>query len=285
MRLSVETHWLREKFNDETALRMIRAAGFDAFDYSFYWMRPDQDVLGEDYQLHARHLRQLADELGLQCNQAHAPLEFYYTNQMNETDPLYLRIVRSIEFASILGADNIIIHAVPGVSLPADVDFYAYNRAYYLSFLPYCRRYHISVSVENLYVQYDPVLGDPMEMQAFVQSLESPYFNICMDLGHSGKTGFDVADSIRKMDPALLKALHVHDNDKKDDYHWLPYEGQLNWHEIAGALGEIGYQGDFTYEIFGFLKQQDPGNLQAALNFAEATGRFIIQKIQKKRLL
>ena len=101
-----------------------------------------------------------------------------------------------------------------------------------------------------------------------------------MDLGHSGKTGFDVADSIRKMDPALLKALHVHDNDKKDDYHWLPYEGQFNWHKIACALREIGYRGDFTYEIFGFLRKQDPGNLQAALNFAEATGRFIIKKIQ-----
>ena len=34
MLLSVDTNILRDRFDDHTAIKMIREAGFDAFDYS-----------------------------------------------------------------------------------------------------------------------------------------------------------------------------------------------------------------------------------------------------------
>lgn len=37
MQLSMETVVLRNKFGDETAIRMLKEAGFDGIDYSFYW--------------------------------------------------------------------------------------------------------------------------------------------------------------------------------------------------------------------------------------------------------
>ena len=77
MRLSVETGTLRRKFDDETAIRMISEAGFDAFDYSFFWTwGTSDDMLGDDYLEKAHKLRKLADELGIECNQAHAPMEY-----------------------------------------------------------------------------------------------------------------------------------------------------------------------------------------------------------------
>ena len=36
MKLSNDTSILRNRYDDETAIRMLKAAGFDAFDYSAY---------------------------------------------------------------------------------------------------------------------------------------------------------------------------------------------------------------------------------------------------------
>ena len=41
---------------------MIKDAGFDAFDYSFYRAIPDgKDILGDDYKECATRLRKIAD--------------------------------------------------------------------------------------------------------------------------------------------------------------------------------------------------------------------------------
>ena len=104
MRLSVETYILREMFSDESALRMIREAGFDAFDYSFYWVSDGTDMLRQDFLQRASLLRRLADDLGLFCNQAHAPFEMEYGDAFDLTNTNYLRLVRCLEFAAVLGA-------------------------------------------------------------------------------------------------------------------------------------------------------------------------------------
>ena len=122
MKLSVETYIFRERFDDQTAIQMIKDAGFDAFDYSMYWMSDGKDMLGEDYRERALKLRSLADKIGISCNQAHAPCDFRYCDELNEANMAYCRLVRSIEIASILGAKNIIVHAIKE-ELPDDVSF------------------------------------------------------------------------------------------------------------------------------------------------------------------
>ena len=37
MKLSIETYAIREKVGDEQAIRLLKAAGFDGIDYSFYY--------------------------------------------------------------------------------------------------------------------------------------------------------------------------------------------------------------------------------------------------------
>ena len=38
MKLSTETGGLRRRYDDKVAVKMIKDAGFDAFDYSFCYM-------------------------------------------------------------------------------------------------------------------------------------------------------------------------------------------------------------------------------------------------------
>lgn len=284
MLLSVETYVLRERFGDEAALRLIKNAGFDAYDYSFYWTNEKSDMLGDDYLEHATKIRAISNSLGLVCNQAHAPFDIRYGDVLDETGEKYRRLVRAIHAASVLGAPNIIVHVLKPSYLPEDVDFWEFNQAYIKSLAPYCEKHNINVSVETLFNGDNaPVLGKPEDMQRFLKELESERFNTCIDLGHLSKSGLVPEEVIRASSKETLKTLHVQDNNLKDDSHWLPYCGDLNWDGITSALAEMGYSGDFTFEICGYLKRQDEANIPAALKFAEQTGRLLIDKISKAK--
>lgn len=46
-----------------------------------------------------------------------------------------------------------------------------------------------------------------------------------------------------------IATLHVSDYDFKNERHWLPGEGMLDWQSIINALKEISYNGAWLYEI------------------------------------
>ncbi|MBR5519059.1 MAG: sugar phosphate isomerase/epimerase [Clostridia bacterium] len=288
MLLSVDTNVLRDKYDDITAIKMIKEAGFDAYDYSMFRAKGERDMLGDDYIERARNLRKISDEIGILCRQAHAPFSFQYTNKIDISDPEYLKIVRSMEVASILGAKNIIVHTVKK-DLPDGFDLEDYSREFYRSFIPYCEKYNISISVENLVGRHPEtkekfeVFSNPLKHIEFVKSLESKYFNICIDVGHSALLGYMPEDVINAMDSSLFKTIHIHDNDFERDSHVLPYEGKTDWEAVTKALANVGYEGDFSFELEGLFYRLDDALLLAGLKFAEATGRVLIEKIENTR--
>lgn len=285
MRLSVETHSLREAFGDEKAIKMIKDAGFDAFDYSFYWLKgKEEDMLSGDYVGKAEKTREYIEKIGFCCNQAHAPFDFRHFDDIDMANENYMRMVRSIECAHILGADNIIMHPVG--RLPSDYNYVEYNRNYLKSFLPYCEKFNMNVSVENMcaHDEDDNIIGikgytTPEEHIAFVKSLDSERFNICVDTGHYAIMGTKPEGAIGKMNAGILKSLHIHDNNYKADQHLLPFSGEFDWEGITSALNDIGYCGDFTLEITGFFRKIGKELFEDGLKFAERTGRALIEKV------
>lgn len=284
MKLSVETSVMGDRFGDEKAIEMIKNAGFDCFDYSMYWMSEENDILKDDYRERAEKLRKKSDELNIECNQAHAPFEIEKDDEFSVLNEAYKRLVRSIEVASIMGAKNIIVHAIKTDTCRGE-DFYELNRRFYQSLVPYCEKFNICVSVENLFHWNEkilPILSDPAEHLDFVKSLNSPWLNICIDVGHSSITGHKPEDVIAAMDAGVLKTLHIHDNDGVDDWHLLPYTGSFEWDKIMAALSEINYDGELTFEIFGYLKRLPDDLIEDGLCFAEKVGRKLISKFNNK---
>jgi len=43
--------------------------------------------------------------------------------------------------------------------------------------------------------------------------------------------------------------LHVHDNSGKNDDHYFPFEGNIDWKKFVEGLKEINYQGVFMFEL------------------------------------
>lgn len=46
----------------------------------------------------------------------------------------------------------------------------------------------------------------------------------------------------------LIQNTHMSDYDRKNERHWLPGEGVIDWNELLFALVESGYEGPFIYE-------------------------------------
>jgi len=288
MILSTQTFYLSELFGDETAVRMLAEAGYDALDYSMFRITEDSHILNsEGYKEYALNLKRTAEEAGVHFNQAHAPFpSVRYGNDEYNAD-MFKKIVRSMEVASILGAKIIIVHPF---ACPKEVDQKGENIAFYNRLLPYCKEYGIKVALENMW-GYDErrgcivpnVCSTGAELAEYVDELDSEWFVACLDVGHSGLIGEEASTAIRVLGKERLKALHIHDNDYKRDCHVIPFVGKMNWEDITKALADIGYEGDFTLEADSFLYGYDKEFISSAVKFMHDTGRYLISRIENAK--
>ena len=68
----------------------------------------------------------------------------------------------------------------------------------------------------------------------------------CFDTNHL--LGEDPLEFIKAVGDKIV-TLHVSDYDFKNERHWLPGEGLLNWKEILEAIKGLNYKGSWLYEI------------------------------------
>ena len=88
------------------------------------------------------------------------------------------------------------------------------------------------------------------ELCELVDTLGNQYSNVgvCWDFGHANLVYGDQVPCLRYLSHRL-KVTHVHDNRGEFDEHRPPYLGNVNWEAIMPTLKEIGYQGDFSFEV------------------------------------
>lgn len=294
MLVSTQTDHLSRLYSHEQAIRMLAKAGYEAFDLSLFCMLNDNDPLNTDDHLSiANHLRTVAEECNILCNQAHAPFPSSKADQaFNQS--IFRRIVRAMEIASILGAKQIVVHPVQHLYYPENAArLQQMNLEFYTALIPYCQKFGIKVALENMF-QMDPrrkvliesTCNSPDEFCAYMDALPREYFTACLDIGHCALVGQDAANMIRALGHDRLGALHVHDNDFHHDSHTLPFMGVLDWNAITTALADIRYQGDITLEADNFMGRLPEATLAEATHLMCTVAKHlrddVCRKIQQK---
>lgn len=280
MKISTDNGPIRNRFGDMRAVEMIAAAGFDGIDYTFYEIDPHNDILALPIRTRdvlIEQIRDCAQENNVTVVQAHAPFD-YHAGESKDSKS-YQDVLRSMDFAAALGCRQIVIHTLkfqPGDERAEDV-----NREFLLGFLPYADALNLDIGVENLFV-YDEKCrcfrgqhALPQQMNAFIDSLGSPRFKVCCDLGHAAITGVEPQTFIRGMSAQRMTMLHVHDTDYRSDMHTLPYQGRQNWNAITKALAEIGFSGSMNLEVCGYYSAFPMEMIPAALRMAAQTARHL----------
>ena len=303
MRLSTTTGEIEKRYGYIEAVKMIAEAGFDAYDIdtSKIHVSPDSPILRDDYVDYVQRLKGIADEKGIVCNQAHAP----FPTQLNGNDEYNKKtfdlIIRSMECASILGAEIIVVHPIKNSSsshanafsyepFESKGELYAENIRFFKGLIPYCEKYNIKIAVENMWERHPlhrdtlipAILGFAEEHARFIQDVGSEWIVACLDIGHSLICGEKPQEAIKFLG-SDLKSLHVHDCNGYEDSHALPYSMSADWGAILQALADTKYDGDFTFEADNFLKNYPDGLLPDALRYMCTVGRYMVEQIVQAR--
>ena len=295
MELSVNIDNLFSRFSLEKSIEIYKNAGMTAIDYNLDEMvkNPDSAFNTDAYRKEAQRVRKAVEESGLRINQTHAPFHFKnWDDEEHYKSVIYPTILRSIEISAMLGAKVAVVHPLHHrVYHGHEEEIFRLNMDFYRSLIPYCREWGIKVGVENMWqtdlrrnhIVFD-TCGTKEEFVRYIDTLDSEYMVATLDIGHVGlPLGDDEAwDFIRVLGHDRLKSLHVHDNDYRSDMHALPFYGRIDWNEVTRALGEIDYDGDFTYEV-KFHGNTPDGFVQTAANYMADVGRYLIDRIDSCR--
>lgn len=292
MLLSTQTDNLFHRFGPDGGIPIFAEAGFDAIDYSMFQMTADDCPLNTvDPEKYGLELRKKAEAAGLRFNQAHAPFPCWRNGDEAYNAKMPARVAQSIRIAGVLGAKAIVVHPIAYVK-PGE-EQKKINFDFYRTLEPVALEYGIKIAIENMW-GYDNrrnyimpnVCSFGEDLVEYYDGLNNPdAYTVCLDLGHCGLVGDEPDHAVRVLGNKRLGALHVHDNTYKADNHTVPYDYgmKMNWDAITKALGEIDYQGDFTFEADAFLGRFDADTIPEAVKFMAGIGRRLMAKIEAAR--
>lgn len=248
MKVSTEIGSFSKYGRNEEIIKMLKDAGFPCYDFSFFQSDLADDFLsGDDYLERAKKLREYADGLGIECNQAHAPFPTYNVRADKKfNDEMFEKVIRSIRVSGVLGAKIIVVH-------PCNDRNAEENAAFYKRIEPVAREAGVKIALENMW-NYDGKIcaaacSHHTDFVNHLSLLPSDVFVACLDIGHAEMGGLDTSaeEMILSLDKSL-QALHVHDNDKVWDLHKLPFSRKIDFEKVIASLKKVNYQGDITLE-------------------------------------
>ena len=291
MLLCAPTEYLSKVFSVKEAVKILADAGYKAYDFSLCGkLNPRELSDMEDYRERAAELRKYADSLGIVCRQSHA--HFPSSVGVDETDKeIFNQIIRDMETASILGAEIIVVHPKQHLTYAEHIEeLFEMNVEFYKSLIPYCEKFGIKVAMENMFqwnrsanCAYDSTCSRAWEFCKYMDAVDSEWIVGLLDVGHTALVDANLTEFIHALGNKRLKALHIHDNDRKSDFHTLPFTQKLDFDAITTDLAAIGYQGDFTYEADNFLTGFPKELLPDAVAFMCKVGNYLVKEIQRKR--
>ena len=306
MKISVQNGGIIEHIGAEKCYAAIREAGFTAIDWNLDHGLSGAHIKGLTYagvSIFERPIEEVlthyAPELaiirknGLTITQAHAPFPAYVSGHPEVLEFMIAIYENCIRLCHHVGCRNLVIH---GISLeekdPTNTPetITALNMHLYESLIPTLLGCDVIVCLENLFTRHpapmEGVCSDPHEAVRLIDALNNKagreVFGFCLDTGHLQLLG----KNIRTYIPILgkrIKALHIHDNDGRDDLHLAPLTGTVNWTVLCNCLKEIGYEGDLSFETFmqvRIAQRFDEDLLMPWLHLIYHTGEVFRKHIQ-----
>ena len=281
MKISSEIHSASLLVGEEKAIELMAKAGFDAWDLSMFCMTKvdwstssstltDHPLAGSNYLDFVRRLKQVGFDNGIHCNQSHAPYPSQYATVEN-------LLKRSIECTAEAGGEICVIH-------PKSYGTPEENAEMYWKLLPFAKEHGVKIATENMW-GWDSVnhhvafasCATAEDFNANLDAVNDDSFVACLDIGHAEMRGNNTtAPQMIRALGKRLQALHIHDNNLKNDSHQIPFSMDIDFTAVVDALREIGYNGYFTLEADAYLRDYTPETAFSGIQkLAESAKRLV----------
>ena len=246
----------RERWRLEESVRFLGNPGFEALDIDFTEAIHEYSFFQqEDWRKTVERIGLAAEEYNIETSQSHLPFYNFATPGHENLEMKAKMFGRALKASAMLGVKWAVFHA--GNSPDAVLSVKESKRRtleYIQPFMEQAGKLGVGIAIENLFIpeylhsthRYCSNVEDVCDL---VDTL-GPGSGVCWDFGHANLIGDDQRECLRTIGKRL-KVLHVHDNNGKHDDHAIPYSssGTVKWEEILPVLREIGYEGNFSFEV------------------------------------
>ena len=240
--LSTTTTFYAADGSPKPCLEHVAQSGFSHLHWGFHW--------NDDFFYSPSEVKQIGKWLkqySLILNDIHATSgqEKCWSSAREYERQAGVELVKNrMEMASELSADVIVMHsfgAPDDLSAPGREDRSMDSLYKSLDELePVSKNLGVRIAIENsayFEVQEPVLLRYPPD-----------YLGLCYDTGHGNFFHGKGMIGLEKFKHRLI-ALHLHDNDEKDDSHGFPLTGTVDWNKLAQCVAESSYDKCITMEV------------------------------------
>jgi sugar phosphate isomerase/epimerase len=227
---------------DETVARVAQA-GLSCVEIWVEDPETDSDLLAGGPSAFARRLK----DAGLRVHSIHA--RWGDAMDLSSPDPASRQagMAAALEAARLIaamGGGHVILHPGQKCSDEARADRAARCRAALREIVERAAGLNATFALENMHAGH---FGDrAQDLLACVDGLDPGRMGFCFDSGHAhwSPEGVALGSAMR----GRMFTVHLHDNNGSRDEHLLPFEGSIDWREVARALDAAGYAGPYMME-------------------------------------
>ncbi len=237
---SITSDFSTDDGSPEPQLRAIAAAGFSHVHWCHEWCT-DREYTPDDIA----QIKRWMDELHLQTLNLHgSDGKTRYWASTDEAVRLagQALVQNRMEMVARLGGDVVIMHPPngkgPANSTPAHV---AQLKKSLDALQPLARTLGVRIAIENMIDENFGIIRD------LLATFPPDYLGLCYDSGHGhiSKNGLDNLETLRDR----LIALHLHDNDGKNDQHKLILTDSVDWPRLARLIATSAYTNMVNAEV------------------------------------
>jgi sugar phosphate isomerase/epimerase len=185
----------------------------------------------------------LMAKYGIECENIHSP--FGHINDIwldtEGGEQMLKELLQSIDHCAHGGIPIDVIHMSSGNTPPPITDI---GRARYETLVDYAMKKNVKIAFENL--------RKTANLAWAMETFNNDMIGFCWDCGH--EACYQNGREFMPWYGERLICTHIHDNngEKDADYHWLPFDGVVNFERFAKHIQNSGYQGPLTLEVTKF---------------------------------
>ncbi len=168
-------------------------------------------------------------------------------------------LLSGIDIAKLMGIKCAVVHPIALYSRDASYgDFIRANMAFLSPIVAYAKEHGIKICVENM-ASYKEAPDNhlygscALNISALAEKLGC---GICWDTGHANISGYKQSEQMEIL-KGKIDVLHIHDNNGVKDEHLLPFDGNIDWQDVALGIRCCDFSGILDVEVTAWAKPSD----------------------------